>query len=312
MVDVNARRALAQRMEEIAGTVIPDAIEAEMGPMCMRSFFQLVHQGAPVTQGDVDGASQAFSRLTERLLPPGVVHRFVEQACAMRLLPESGYGDLVPGYTEDESIAGADAATRRTSPMKKFTEQEILACLAWNQREPRILVALAHLIQLLETYIETVRHMVGRHSPEAAEKLVPYARQWAPKNVLKFVNVALFVAGTRRSGGAAFEVDQALIEEAMNLLNHSGAFTWEAAIDSSIPRSAVDRIHCPAHGFLHRLLAQEGTLMTVIAFVTAEAARKPPAPEIKKSLAFMEQRAISEETGIRTFGQEWSRMKLEA
>jgi hypothetical protein len=312
MVDVESRRALAQQMEALAGTVIAGTIDEEMGPMCHQSFFQLVHQGAPVTQQAVEDASQAFARLTDRLMPPAVVHRFVQQACAMRLLPESRYADLVPGFSSSEAIAGGDAAARRTSPMKKFTEEEVLACLAWNQREPQILVALAHLIQLLETYVETIRHMAGRRSPEAAERLVPFARQWAPKNVLKFVNVALFVAGTKRSAGGAFTVDPSLIEEAMDLLSHSGAFTWEAQADSAVPEGSVTRIHCPAHGFLHRLLAKEGALMTVIDFVAAEAARRPPAPEVKKSLEFMEQRAISEETGIRTFGQEWSRMKLEA
>ena len=159
-------------------------------------------------------------------------------------------------------------------------------------------------------YIESLRQMVGRHSPEAAGKLVPFARQWAPKNVLKFVNIALFVTGRKRAGGGAFSVDQALVEEAMDLLNHSGAFTWDVSADTAVAQGAVTRIHCPAHAFLHRLLAKEGALMTVLEFVTAEAAKRPPPPELVKNLERMEQNAISEETGIRTFGQEWSQMKL--
>lgn len=295
-------RMLARSLDEIARGVAAETIEAEMGPMCMGSFFQRVHSGEEVSQEAADEASRAFTALTDRLMPAGLVHRFIQQACASRMMPETRYADLVPGFTTDESLAGSDAATRLKSPAKKFTEQEVLACLRWNQADPRTPVALAHLIQLVEGYVEGLRHIVARRSPEAANKLAPYARQFAPKNVLKFLNVALFVTGTRRAGGGAFTVDRALVEEAMDLLNYSGAFTWDAAI----------RIHCPAHAFLHRLLAKEGALMTVLDFVTAEAGRKPPAPKLGESLAFMERAAISEETGIVTFGQDWSRMKLEA
>ncbi|APR78310.1 Hypothetical protein A7982_03657 [Minicystis rosea] len=311
-MDNEARRALAQSLDEIARGVSAATIDAEMGPMCHRSFFQLLHEGAPVTQADVDDAALAFSKLTERLMPTGMVHRFVLQACSMRLFPEGRHADLVPGFTIDEAIAGSDAATRRQSPMKKFTQQEALDCLRWNQREPRIAVAIAHLVQLVEGYIEGLRHIVARRSPEAAEMLVPFARQWAPKNVLKFVNIALFVAGRRRTGSEVFTVDQTLIEEALDLLNHSGAFTWDVGADSAVAKGAVTRIHCPAHAFLHRLLAKEGTLMTVIDFISTEAARKPPSPDLVKNIELMERNAISEETGIVTFGQEWSRMKLEA
>lgn len=311
-MDRDERRALAQGLDEIAQSVSATTIEAEMGSMCQRSFFQLLHEGSPVTQDEVEDASQAFAHVTERLMPAPLVHRFVQQACSARLFPEARHADLVPGFTSNEAIAGGDAATRRASPMKKFTQQEALDCLQWNQREPRIVVALAHLIQLVEGYIEGLRHTVARRSPEAADKLVPFARQWSPKNVLKFVNIALFVTGRERAPDGSFTVDRALIEEAMDLLSHSGAFTWEVAEDSAIAPGAVARIHCPAHAFLHKLLAREGALLTVIDFITAEAARKPPAPRIVTSLESMERNAISEETGIITFGQEWSRMKLEA
>ncbi|MFT3768982.1 MAG: hypothetical protein QM820_26375 [Minicystis sp.] len=312
MADSDPRRALAQSLDEIARGVAASTIEAEMGPMCHRSFFQLLHEGSPVTQEAVDEASQSFARLTDRLMPPALVHRFVVQACSNRLLPAARHADLVPGFTDGESIAGADAATRRRSPIKKFTQQEALDCLQWNQREPRIVVALAHLVDLVEGYIEGLRHIVARTSPEAAEKLAPFARQWSPKNVLKFVNIALFVTGRKRAGSDSFTIDQPLIEEALDLLNHSGAFTWEVSADTAVTPGSVSRIHCPAHGFLHRLLAQEGTLLTVIDFITTEAARKPPPPALIKCLETMERNAISEETGILTFGQEWSRMKLEA
>ena len=312
MAEGEARRALAQSLEGIARSVSAATVEAEMGPMCRQSFFQLLHQGAAVTQDAVEEASQAFTGLTERLMPPALVHKFVQQACSMRLLPEGRYSDLVPGFSSSEALAGADAATRRASPMKKFTQQEALDCLAWNQREPRVVVAIAQLVQLVEGYIEGLRQMVARHSPEAAERLVPFARQWAPKNVLKFLNIALFVTGRQRAEGGAFTVDQALIEAAMDLLNYSGAFTWEVHADAAIAGGAVRRIHCPAHSFLHRLLVKEGTLVTVLDFVAAEAARKPPPPALVKSLELVERQAISEETGIGCFGQEWSQMKLEA
>jgi hypothetical protein len=306
MSEEDARRALAQGLDEIARGVSAATVEAEMGPMCHTSFFQLVQQSAGVTQEDVDDASRAFTTLTERLMPAALVHRFVQQACANRLMPETRYADLVPGFTPDEAIAGGDAAVRLASPMKKFTLQEVLDCLRYNQADPRTVVALAHLIQLVEGYIEGLRHLVARRSPEAAEKLVPYARQWAPKNVLKFVNVALFVEGRKRAAGGPITVDQPLVEAAMDLLNHSGAFTWDPQ------GSSVSRIHCPAHAFLHRFLAKEGALITVLDFVSAEAKRKPQASKLAESLAFMERAAISEETGIITFGEEWSRMKLEA
>ena len=305
-------RGLAQSLDDIARSVSAATLELEMGPMCEKSFFQLLHQGAAVTQADVDGASQAFTTLTERLMPAALVLRFVKHACSMRILPEARYGDLVPGFSSSEDIAGGDAAARLASRAKKFTQQEVLDCLQWNQQKPQIPVAVAHLIQLVHGYVEALRQLVGRHSPEAAEAMVPFARQWAPKNVLKFVNIALFVTGRKRAGGGAFTVDQALVEEAMDLLSHAGAFTWDVQADTSIAAGAVGRIHCPAHSFLHKLLVKEGALMTVVDFVAAEAARVPPAPALVASLERMERYAISEETGIRTFGQEWSRMKLEA
>lgn len=310
MAESDARRALAQNLDEIARSVSAATIEAEMGPMCHQSFFQLVHRGAGVTQETVEDASRAFSALTERLMPAALVHRFVQQTCSMRVYPEARHADLVPGFTSNETIAGGDAATRLTSPAKKFTQQEALDCLVWNQRAPAVPVAIAHLVQLVEGYIEGLRRAVVRYSPEAAEKLVPFARQWAPKNVLKFLNIALFVTGKKRAGGGAFSVDQALIEEAMDLLNHSGAFTWDVQADTAVPQGAVTRIHCPAHGFLHKLVAREGALMTILEFVEAEAAKTPPPAALRQSLDRMEQNAISEETGIRTFGQEWSQMKL--
>lgn len=310
MAENEARRALAQRLDEIARSVSAATIEAEMGPMCRQSFFQLVHQGAPVTQEAVEDASRAFATLTERLMPAAVVHRFVQQACSMRLFPEGRRADLVPGFTSSEAIAGGDAATRLASRAKKFTQQEALDCLVWNQRAPAVPVAIAHLVQLVEMYIESIRQMVGRRSPEAADKMAPFARQWAPKNVLKFVNIALFVTGRKRALGGEISVDQALVEEAMDLLNHSGAFTWDVQADTAVAEGAVTRIHCPAHAFLHKLLAKEGALMTVLDFITAEAAKRPPHAQLLQNLERMEQNAISEETGIRTFGQEWSQMKL--
>jgi hypothetical protein len=310
MAEGDARRSVAQSLDEIARSVSAATIEAEMGPMCHRSFFQLVHQGSAVTQEAVEDASRAFAALTERLMPAALVHRLVQEACSMRLFPEGRYADLVPGFVSSEAIAGGDAATRLASPTKKFTQQEALDCLAWNQREPSIPVAIAHLVQLVEGYIEGLRHHVKRHSPEAADKIVPFARQWAPKNVLKFVNIALFVTGRKRALGGAFSVDRALVEEAMDLLNHSGAFTWDVRADTAVAQGSVTRIHCPAHAFLHKLLAKEGALMTVIDFVSAEAAKRPPPAKLLESLERMEQNAISEETGIRTFGQEWSEMKL--
>src|SRR5262249_4719400 len=162
-------------------------------------------------------------------------------------------------------------------------QQEALDCLQWNQGDPRIPVAIAHLIQLVEGYIEGLRGIVARRSPAAADKLTPFARQWAPKNVLKFVNIALFVTGRRRAGGGAFTIDQAVIEEAMDLLSHAGAFTWDASADAAIARGSVSRVHCPAHAFLHKLLAKEGALMTVIDFIAEEAARTPPLPELARS-----------------------------
>jgi hypothetical protein len=312
MVEGDARRALALALDEIARGVSGATIDAEMGSMCRQSFFQLLHEGSPVTQEAIEEASQRFADLTARLMPPGLVRRFVEQACSMRLLPEGRYADLVPGFTSSEEIAGADADARRASPLQKFTQQELLDCLAWNDREPRIVVAVAHLIQLVATYVEGLRHLVARHSPEAATKLVAFARQWAPKNVLKFLNVALFVTGRRREGGGPFTVDQALIGEAMDLLSHAGAFRWEVQADVSVGPAAVTRIQCPAHRFLHLLLVNEGALMTVVDFVAAEASREPVPPALVEHLELVRRRAISEATGIGTFGQAWSQMKLDA
>ena len=304
-------RALAAKLDEIAASVSASSIEAEMGAMCQRSFFGVLHSGEALGQGDVDEATQAFSKLTDRLMPVASVHAFVRQTIQNKLMPESVYADLVPGFTSDEALAGKGAAERRASPAKKFTEGEVLACLAWNQKDPAVLVAISHLVQLTEGYVEGLRHVVARRSVPAAEKLGPFAAQWAPKNVLKFLNVALFVEGRRRGDGEAIRVDAELIEQAMDLLNASGAFTWEVSEDPSVTVGSVERIHCPAHGFLHRFLAKEGALLTVLDFVRAEAAKKPVHASIKKSLEVMERTAISEETGIRTFGQEWSRMKLE-
>ena len=312
MAEMDGPRALAAKLDEIAASVSASSIEAEMGAMCQRSFFGVLHSGEPLGQGDVDEATQAFSKLTDRLMPVASVHAFVRQTIQNKLMPESVYADLVPGFTSDEALAGKGAAERRASPAKKFTEGEVLDCLAWNQRDPAVLVAIAHLVQLTEGYVEGLRHVVARRSVPAAEKLGPFAAQWAPKNVLKFLNIALFVAGRQRAEGGAFTVDQALIEAAMDLLNYSGAFTWEVHADAAIAGGAVRRIHCPAHSFLHRLLVKEGALVTVLDFVAAEAARKPPPPALVKSLELVERQAISEETGIGCFGPEWSQMKLEA
>jgi hypothetical protein len=311
MADGEARKRLAQDMDEIARGVSAATIEAEVGPMCTRSFFQLLHEGAPVTQAEIEAASRSFATATERLMPAALVARFVEHACATGHLPEVRHVDLAPGFASSEAFAYAAGPARLASPAKKLTEGEVLGCLAWNERDPRVPTAIALLVQLVEMYVEGLRQLVARRSPEAASRLAPFARQWAPKNVLKFLNAAIYVAGRRRDGADPVAVDRALVEDAMDLLHGAGAFTWDVPTDPTVPRGDVTRIHTPAQAFLHRLVAKENALVTVLDAVVAEAAKRPPSPVVARALALVEQRAITEQMGIRSFGQEWSRMKLE-
>jgi len=294
-----------RRMDAIAARLDPSTLDAELGAMCKRSLFFALRQGATVSQREIDVASHAFITATERLMPPGVLHGFIEHACSTRILPRIDEGELVPGFTIDEGLAGADASTRRAHPVKKFTQAEVLACLRWNQREPDVAVALAHLVDLIQTFAAALGTLAGRYSPSAEAMLGPFVVQWLPKNVLKFMNLAIYVCGTRRSGLDAFEVDQSLIVEAVTLLDKSGAFTWTAREDSGAESASDLRIHCPAQAFLHKLLANEGSLMTVLEYVRAEALRSPVEPDVQSSFAFVRNTAARELAGVTRFGAEW-------
>ena len=96
----------------------------------------------------------------------------------------------------------------------------------------------------------------------------------------------------------------------MNLLTRSGAFTWSVREDASLGEQEVVRIHCPARSFLHKLIVNEGCLMTVVDFVTKESNRSPCDPKLSIALAFVKEAAAKEADGIRTHGQEWSKTTL--
>jgi hypothetical protein len=299
-------------MEAVAAGVDAERIEAELGAMCQRSLFFALRAGERVTQAEIDAASRAFLLTTERLMPAAVLHGFVEHACATRILPRLDPSDLVPGFTDDETFAGKDAAARLANPTKKFTREEVLACLRWNQREPEVAVAVAHLIDLIHTYIAALAELVARRSPEAADRLDPFVAQWQPKNALTFVNLAIHVAATRRAKGGPLVVDQATIVDAVALLDRSGAFTWSSKDDTTTVSDSPLRIHCPGQAFLHKILANQATLTRVLRFVRSEAARTPIAPEIAESLAFVRDLAAREEAGIALHGAGWARRKLDA
>jgi hypothetical protein len=286
------------KMQAIAAAVRADRIDDEMGEMCQKSLFFEHHRGSRVSQERVDRAEHAFSTITDRLMPAPLIHEFVLHACATRVPVEIEHAELAPGFTDDEALAAQDAAARLAIPMKKFTRAEVLACVRWNAAEPLVAVGIAHMVALVHVFAEGMCALVAERSPEAAQKLGAFASQWAPKNVLKFLNAAIFVVG----GGRA--VDQPLLDEAMNLLNRSGAFQWTEA-----RATAPLHIHCPAQSFLHKLVVNEGTLLAVIGHVAAEAAREPNDASLAASIAFVRQVAATEEQGIRTFGQEWSKMK---
>ncbi|MBM4358126.1 MAG: hypothetical protein FJ096_08440 [Deltaproteobacteria bacterium] len=299
-------------MEALAAGVDADRIEGELGAMCQRSLFFALRAGEAVTQADIDVASRAFITVTERLMPAPVLHGFVEHACATRILPNLDQPDLVPGFTDDESFAGKDAAARLSNPLKKFTREEVLACLRWNQREPEVPVAVAHLFDLIHTYVAALADLVGRRSPRAADRLAPFVAQWQPKNALTFVNVALHVAASRRARGGTLAIDQAAIVDAVALLDRSGAFTWHSKDDDATVTETPLRIHCPGQAFLHKVLANQATLSLVLRFVRAEARRSPLEPDVAASLAFVREAALREEAGIAAHGTAWARMKLAA
>lgn len=298
------------RMEAIAAGVDEATIAGELGEMCRQSFFYELRRGARFSQERVDAAERAFTTATERLMPAELIHEFIVHGCAIGIMPRIDQAELVPGFTSDESFAGGDAAARLANPAKKFTQAEVLACLRWNRAAPEVPVAIAHLIDLLQTYAEGLCELVAARSPAAAEVVAGFAKQWSPKNVLKFLNAALFVCG--RAKGERFAVDQALAADAMNLLNRSGAFHWQAEPEGGMLAKNPLRIHCPAQPFLHKLVANQGSLIAVIDFVAREIAKKPCDPDVEASIAFMREVAEAEEAGIRAFGQDWSRMKLAA
>ena len=287
-------------MEAIATSVDPTRIEGELGAMCQRSLFFALRAGSPVSQADIDAATRAFLTITERLMPTQVVHGFVEHACQSRILPSIDHAALVPGFTHDESFAGKDGAARSDNPLKKFTRSEALGCLRWNQREPAVAVAMAHLIDLIHTYVAALGELVARRSPAAGEALQPFIAQWRPKNALTFVNVAIHVAATRRCKDAPLVVDHRTIVDAVTLLDRSGAFVWNSKDDRATLLDVQRRIRCPAQAFLHKLLANQGTLALVLRFVRTEAARVPLAPEVEASLEFIRQAAVREEALIMT------------
>jgi len=303
--------AFLHRMARIADGIDVAAIDAEMGEMCSQSLFALLRQGTRVSQERIDAAEAAFTTLTERLMPADLIDEFIAHACAMGIMPQIDQADLVPGFTSSETLAGGDAAVRLASPNAKFTQEEALACLRWNVADPRVPVAIAHLIGLTQTYADGLCELVSRRSPEAAAKLEGFSRQWSPKNVLKFVNIALFVTASAKSSlSRTFTIDQPIIAEAMNLLNRSGAFTWNAARDAAMPQKTALRIHCPAQPFLHKLVVNQGGLVKLLDFVGAGAKRTPCDGDLAASLELIRRYAAAEENGIRTFGQEWSRLKL--
>lgn len=299
-----------RRLEAIAASLDPATLERDLGIMCRKSLFFAVRDGEPVTQGEIDAASRAFLTTTERLLPPSVVHGFIEHAIATRLLPEIDAIELAPGFTEDETLAGTDAVTRAQNPLKKFTREEVLACLRWNQREPAVPTALAHFVDLVHTAAALLADLAGRRSPEVADGLAPFVAQWRPKNVVKFVNVALFVAGSRRARGGPIVIDQATVNDALTLLHRAGAFTWNSRDDGAVATAPPLRIHCPAQAFLHKVLAHQATLTPLVRFMAVEARRSPVAPEVGASLAFVRDAAIAEERGILEHGARWAELKL--
>jgi len=302
--------AFLRQLEQIAASLEPSSLERELGVMCRRSLFFAIREGEPVTQAEIDAASRVFLSTTERLLPPSVVLGFIEHATATRLEPELDALDLAPGFTEDERFQMADASARAESPHKKFTREEVVACLRWNQRDPTAVTALAHFVDLVHTCAALLADLAGRRSPLLAEGLAPFVSQWQPKNVVKFVNVALYVAGTRRMKGGAFVVDQATVVDAMTLLNRSGAFTWHSRDDAGTASATALRIHCPAQAFLHKVLANHGALTPLIRFVEAERRRSPIASKLAASLEAVRSAAAREEAGILEHGTRWSELKL--
>jgi hypothetical protein len=297
-------------MDAIAATIDASRIELELGAMCQRSLFFELRQGASLTQAEIDHASQAFITATERLMPPAVVHGFIEHACRTRILPQLDAADLVPGFTADEALAFADAELRAAHPMKKFTQSEVLACLAWNQRFPAVPVALAHLIELVQTYAAALANFVERRSPAAAAKLGPFVSQWSPKNVMKFLNLALYVSARAQGHEPEEILPQERVVEAMTLLHRSGAFTWLSTDDAGTSTREPLKIHCPAQAFLHKLLVNQGSLVTVLEFVRAELGRTPVAPELTASEAFVREAARREAEGVRAHGPAWAQRKL--
>ncbi len=292
-------QSIFRKLHALSGAVGAESIDEEMGEMCRHSQFAKIHDGERVTQEQVDSASQAFITVTQRFMPPELVHSFIDNACAMQLQPEIEQADLVPGFTHDESTAGGDATLRLTHEMKKFTRREVLRCLAWNRAAPEIPVAIAHFINLICSYTEVLSEMVSRRSPNAGQKFDRFANQWASRNLLKFTNLALWVTGNGRGQGDAFVIDQPLINDAMDLLNRSDSFTWHVQKDASVSGCPVERIRCPAQAFIQKLVVNQGTLLRVIHFVRGEAARTPCAPELRASLDFMRGFAETEEARIR-------------
>lgn len=298
-------------MQAIAAGVDARTLDAELGPMVHRSLFFALRQGEPVSQADVDQASKAFLGAIERLVPTSVLHDFTLHACASGVVPILDHAELAPGFTEDESFAWGDAAARKASPNKKLTRAEVLECLRWNQAEPVFPTAVAHVVDLTHTYVAAIAEFVAARDPLAAERLAPFVAQWQPKNVLKFVNVATYVAAKRRAKGGKPIVDQAAIAEGITLLDKSGAFTWSSRDDASTASLPPVRIHCPAQAFLHKLLANQATLAYVFRFVSHEAGRRPLHPDLAASLEFVRSVARREELGIVEHGQGWSQQKLE-
>jgi hypothetical protein len=294
----DATQLILRQLYTLAATIDDDTIDEHMGEMCRHSFFAQIHRGETLTQEQIDAASHAFITLTERLMPPKLVAAFIDDACRMQLQPEIDEADLTPGFTTDETMAGADAALRMSNPMRKFTQAEVLVCLAWNQAAPEIPVAIAHFISLIRAYTEVITDMVARRSEAAAEKFVRFASQWSSRNLLKFTNLALSVSATCQLQTQPFVIDQPLISEAMDLLNRSGSFTWSVGQDEQVQQIDVDRIHCPAQAFLHKLIVNEQSLLGVIDFVKNEALRRPCAPELSRSLDFMRRFAAERQAEI--------------
>jgi hypothetical protein len=193
----------------------------------------------------------------------------------------------------------------------------VLTALRYADADPALAVAIAHFVELVQTYAAALANLAGRRSPGVEEKLQPFVFQWSPKNVMKFVHTAASVAASRRGllGEAdgtpqPFEVDQALLTEAVSLLNKSGAFTWTSRDDAAMSLADERRIHCPAQAFLHKVIVNQGSLMTVLAFVRAELRRSPVAPELQASVAFVRATATREAEAVRRHGAAWSEMAL--